>query len=59
VREDRRAAACTELLRRGHPVVRATIRAPTSGADIDGLLAKVAFDDCTAQDRDQRRCTTR
>jgi len=53
------AAACTELLRRGHRSSGQRSRAPTSGGNIDGLLAKVAFDDCTAQDRDQRRCTTR
>ena len=36
VREERMAAACTELLRRGHPVFRVSIQSAGSGKTRDG-----------------------
>jgi hypothetical protein len=40
VREDRMAAACTELLRRGHPVFRLPIRSANGGRSRDGWAVR-------------------
>jgi hypothetical protein len=45
VREDRMAAACTELLHRGHPLVRVPVRSAHSGRTRDGWAVRVATED--------------
>jgi hypothetical protein len=45
VREDRMAAACTELLHRGHPVFRVSVSTATPGETREGWAVRAATDE--------------
>jgi hypothetical protein len=45
VRDDRMAAACTELLHRGHPLIRVPVRSAHSGKTREGWAIRDATED--------------
>jgi hypothetical protein len=49
VREDRMAAACTELVRRGHPVFRVSIPSANPGRIRDGWAIRAATEEPACQ----------
>jgi hypothetical protein len=49
VREDRMAAACTELLARGHPVFRVSIPSPDSGRTREGWAVRATTEEPACQ----------